>query len=354
MSSRCEVCGSKARLLRCSGCRAVFYCGRDHQSVDRPSHKRGCAAVKHARDVFEREEQAIRNSVDTADPFEPAADTRPYVSARFLLADALLKNFGSIRPRAEAVATALNHLLNLLASNRADPLYLRNVIPALYIILNMDQHAYDFVRWWATSYSRQPGLDWTDPSLPYLDTRDADILEPLAEEWTWSTKRDLEIYHPVIVMVLKIRVLLDLVAVRRARQSLSGVLPPEIIDMVQDHLVNGIVASRPEILRQDTDQISRHIESLRRQITHLCIDINKANPYFWPMMLDAFRDPASAIENRPIGYSGEPKEEARYVTGYTVAAWIVEPAVVGTMYEVLRSIARGGMSFETIDSLFPS
>src|SRR5690606_17436366 len=125
-------------LLRCSGCRAVFYCGRDHQSIDRPSHKRGCAAVQHARDIFKREDQAIHSSLDSPDPFAAATDTRPYISARFLLADALLKNFGSIRPRAEAVGTALNHLLDLLASNRADPLHLRNVIPALYIILNMD------------------------------------------------------------------------------------------------------------------------------------------------------------------------------------------------------------------------
>ena len=340
LPATCEVCGRGDRLLRCSGCRAVFYCSQAHQSVDRPGHKRGCTVVKHAREVFEREEQAIRGMVDPVDPLElTAADTRPYISARFLLADALLKNFGSVPPREEAVGTALNHLLNLLASNRADPLYLRNVIPALYVVLDMDQHAYDFVRWWATSYARQPAVDWTDASVPYLDTRDADILEPLAEEWTWSAERELEIYHPVIIMILKIRVLLDLVAVRKARQSLNGVLPPEIVDMVQDHLVEGIMAFRSDILREDTEQISRHIESLRRQINQLCIDINTANPHFWSMMFEAFRDPDSAIANRPIGYSGEPRELARYVVGYTIAAWVVDPGVVGTMYEVLRAMA---------------
>lgn len=341
----CEVCGRRDHLLRCSGCRAVFYCGQDHQAADRPGHKKGCAAVKHAREVFEREEQAIRGVVDPdeepEDPLAPAAaaaDTRPYIGARFLLADALVKNFGSVPPREEAVGAALNHLLNLLASNRADPLYLRNVIPALYVVLGMDQHAYDFVRWWATDYARQPGADWTDPSVPYLDTRDADVLEPLAEEWTWAAGRRLELYRPVIVMILKIRVLLDLVAIRRARRSLDGVLPPEIIDMVQDQLAEGIVASRREILRGGTEQISRHIEALRRQISRLYLDINKANPHFWSLMSEAFRDPDLAIASRPIGYSDEPIEEALYVAGYTIAAWVVQPGAVEAMYEIIRAI----------------
>lgn len=334
----CEVCGRTDRLLRCTGCRAVFYCGQDHQAAHRPEHKRPCTAVKHAREAFEREEQAIRGTADVADPVEQAVDTWPYISARFRFADALLKNFGSVPPREEAVGTALNHLLNVLASNRADPLFLRNVISALYVVLGMDQHAYDFVRWWATGYSRQSGVDWNDQSVPYLDTRDADILEPLMDEWTWEAERGLELFHPVIIMILKIRVLLDLVAIRKARQSLYGVFPPEIVDMVQDHLVEGIVASRRDILRADTEEISRHIETLRQQIMQLCIGINRENPHFWGMMFEAFQDPDSAIANRPLGYTKEPLAEARYVVGYTIAAWVVEPGVVGAMYEVLRAM----------------
>ncbi|MBE3048845.1 zinc finger MYND domain-containing protein [Candidatus Bathyarchaeota archaeon] len=338
-SPMCEVCGRKNQVRRCTSCRAVYYCGKECQIVDRRRHKKGCLAVKHARDVFEREDQAMREPGGPGGPpdqIENAADTRPYISARFLFADALLKNFGTIHPRDEAVGTALNHLLDLLAFNRVDPLYLRHIIPALYVTLGMDQHAYDFVKWWATSYAEDPEIPWNDLNVPYLDTRDADILEPLAEEWKLSEERAFDLSHPMIVMVLKIRALLDLTAVRSARRSLRGILPPEIIDMVQDHLADGIVASRPEMLRWDTGKITSHIDTLRRQITQLFEDIHAENPHLWAAMFRGFEKPKAALGERPIGYSKDAGEEARYVVGYTLAAWIDDPGAVDLMYDVFR------------------
>lgn len=338
MATFCEICGRQDQVHRCTGCRAVFYCGKDHQSSDRPSHRRGCAAVQHARDVFEREDRAMRDLGGPVDQLMNAADTRPYISARFLLADALLKNFGTVEPREEAVGMALNHLLDLLSFNRVDPLYLRHLIPALYVVLGMDQHAYDFVKWWATSYAREPELDWNDLTVPYLDTRDADILEPLTEEWTWSEERGLDLSHPVIVVVLKIRALLDLVAVQSARRYLRGILPPEIIYLVQDQLADGVVTSRPEILRLDSEQISGHIRTLRRQIKQLYKDIHAENPHLWSTMFKAFEDPEAAVAERPIGYTKEPEEEARYVVGYTIAAWIDDPGAVETVHDVSAAV----------------
>lgn len=339
-SAVCEVCGRKDRVFRCSGCRAVFYCGQDHQSSDRPRHRRGCARVKAARDVYEQEEQAIRETGDPVDMFEGPTDTGTYISARFLLADALLKNFGTVHPREEAVGTALNHLLTLLAFNRADPLFLRTVIPALYIVLGKQQHTYDFVKWWATKYTLDPEVNWNDPNMPYLDIRDADIFEPPVEEWRRSEGREFHLSHPVIVMVLKLRVLLDLVAVQNARRFLRGLLPAELIGLVQDNLVDpgSIVAHRPEILRGTTANISSHIMTLRRQIKQLYDDIAQENHDFWPLMFAAFRDPAAAVMNRPIGYTREPEEEARYAVGYTIAGWLVEPLTMGLMKGISAAV----------------
>lgn len=338
-SARCEVCGQADRISRCSGCRAVYYCGRDHQSSDRANHKKGCDAVRHARAVFEREQQAVRDSAEEDN--DDAFDTRPYISAQFLFAEALLRHFGSLSPRQEAVGAALNHLVDLLASARADPFYLRNVIPALYATLGMDQHAYDFMKWWAERpVSELLEVDWNDPSVPYLDVRDADILEPLPDAWVKAPSRRLELSHPVIVMLLKMRVLLDLVAMQNARRFLGGRLPPEIVDMIQCHIASGIVASRRELIRGSVEQTSGDIASLKGQIEQLWRDTNESSPILWKKMFMAFKDPAFAIEKRPIGFTDEPHDEARYVVGNTLPAWLVDKQRAGVMEEILETLAR--------------
>lgn len=344
MSETCKVCGRKDGVSRCTGCRVVFYCGKEHQSADRPGHKAACEEVKQARDDFERQDRVMRDQGDPADENENAddenenaGDARPYIISRFLLADTLLKNFGTVEPREEAVRMALNHLVDLLSFNRLDPLYLRHLIPSLYVVLRMDQHAYDFVKWWATSYAKDPEADWNDLNVPYLDTRDADILEPLADEWTPSEERRLDPSHPVIVMILKIRALLDLMALRSVRRSLHGVLPPEIICIVQEQLV-GCVTSRPEILRLESGQIWDHMQTLWRQILQLYKDIHAHNLLIWPAMFAAFNDPAKAVDKRPIGHAKDPDGEARYVAGYTIAAWRENPGVVRVMYDVFAVV----------------
>ena len=338
-SPRCEVCGQTDRISRCSGCRAVYYCGRDHQSSDRASHKKACDAVRHARAVFEREAQAVRDSAEEDD--DNAFDNRPYISAQFRLADALLLNFGAVDPKQEAVGAALNHLVDLLASARADPFYLRNVIPALYATLGMDQHAYDFMKWWAGwSAEELFDVDWNDPSVPYLDVRDADILEPLPDAWVKAPSRRLELSHPVIVMLLKMRVLLDLVDMQNARRFLRGRLPPEIVDMVQGHLASGIVASRRELIRGSVEKTSHHIAALKGQIEQLWGDTNESSPILWKKMSMGFKDPAFAVNKTPVGLTYEPHDEARYIVGNTLPAWLVDKQRAGVMEDVLETIAR--------------
>ena len=338
-TARCEVCGQTDRISRCSGCRAVYYCGRDHQATDRPSHKKGCDAVRHARGVFEREARAVRDSA--AEDDDNAFDTRPYISAQFLFADALLRNFGAVEPRMEAVGAALNHLVDLLAAARADPFYLRNVIPALYATLGMDQHAYDFMKWWAGKSAEELlEVDWNDPSVPYLDVRDADVLEPLPDAWVKAPSWKLELSHPVIVMLLKMRVLLDLVDMQNARRFLRGRLPPEIVDMIQSELASGIVASRRELIRGSVEKTSEHIMALKGQIEQLWKDTNESSPILWKKMFMGFKDPAFAIAKRPMGFTDEPHDEARYVVGNTLPAWLVDQERVSVMEKILETIDR--------------
>ncbi|XP_058796793.1 egl nine homolog 1 isoform X2 [Phymastichus coffea] len=40
----CEVCGKSDRLLRCSRCKSIFYCTKEHQKLDWKRHKRQCVS----------------------------------------------------------------------------------------------------------------------------------------------------------------------------------------------------------------------------------------------------------------------------------------------------------------------
>jgi hypothetical protein len=49
------------------------------------------------------------------------------------------------------------------------------MVPSLMLRPGRNQDAYDFVKWWAAC---DPGrYDWGDMELPYVVTKDVDVLE---------------------------------------------------------------------------------------------------------------------------------------------------------------------------------
>lgn len=73
---KCSLCRRKQNLLRCGGCKVVFYCNREHQTEHRPFHKSVCNAVKKAQKLCDVEEQKLRDHPGDAfmapNPFETA------------------------------------------------------------------------------------------------------------------------------------------------------------------------------------------------------------------------------------------------------------------------------------------
>ncbi|TWU70854.1 hypothetical protein ED733_000424 [Metarhizium rileyi] len=101
----------------------------------------------------------------------------------------------------------------------------------------------------------------------------------------------LDLSHSAAVLPVKVRVLVDLQAVRNVPKALGGKVPQEIIDLIRRRLVGTIVESRPKILRGDTEKIARLVEKIQGQVKQLYVSIDKYNPHFWPSM---FNDPAAA------------------------------------------------------------
>ncbi|PHH88599.1 hypothetical protein CDD83_7326 [Cordyceps sp. RAO-2017] len=338
----CELCHGKEHVMRCSACQAVFYCSKACQTVDREDHKMPCKVIKKARLLYESEYEKLRDKPgDVFTPervFETAVghfwgilDTRPYMRARYGFVDALLLSYGTAGGPVDVVQTALNHLLDMLRLCRSDNMGVRDLIPALYIRLGRDQEAYDFVKWYATS-GQDPEYDWGDMELPFLDVKDADLLEEphenfLNEKWMSSLS------HTVALMLLKVRVLLDLQAVQNASVALCGAVPQEVVDLVRNQLVGSVIRARRDLLLAEPEETTRLVESLKCQIQQLHRVVKGYNPHFWNLLVE---DPDVGVLNRPNQYSTRSSEEAILVIGYSSAAWYETPGAV----DVLRKLTK--------------
>ncbi|RSL68592.1 hypothetical protein CEP54_002660 [Fusarium duplospermum] len=341
----CGACGKREYLLkflRCPGCQVVYYCGRDHQVEDQIFHKEKCDEAKKARVLLEQEEKAVRDYPgggllpdnifeNCVGHFWGIVVTRDYMCARYQLANTLLSAFGGSGGLVDAVQTALDHFLDMLRLSRSDEMGVRNVVPALLIRLNKDQEAYDFVRWYATT-GDPDHCDWDDLNLPYLNIKDADVLEAPAEKWVNS--RWIDLSHVVAVILIKVRTLLDLqAALGIASRAFQALVPDEIIGLVRKQLVGSIVQSRPGILNGGTEGIAHRVETIKGQIRDLYEAVNEYNPYFWQLMLD---HSVEAAATRPSHYSPKSEEEACLCVGKSLASWLETPG----SFDVMRSVSQ--------------
>ncbi|KAF3204115.1 hypothetical protein TWF106_001631 [Orbilia oligospora] len=343
----CDFCAitesSTTHLLRCSGCQASYYCDKIHQAADRPRHKTGCKAVKKARDTYESEDQKLRNFqgdiMTPSHPFENCIghfwgvlETRDYMRARYNFVDTIMQVFGATGGRIDVVRSSLEHLLDMLRLCRGDNMGVRDVVPGLYIRLGRDQEAYDFLKWWGTM-AKEDTYDWGDTESSYLDVKDADALEEPVEGWKGKW---IDLSHAVAVVLIKVRILIDLQAAQNTTRALHGTIPQEIIDLIRDEIgSSGIVGSRPDILRGDTEKLASVVETIKAQIKELYKGINEYCPDFWPMFLG---NPQAAANQRPGAYTHGSKEEARLAIGYSIASWIETAGAFDTIKALSQTV----------------
>ena len=213
----CSYRNNSRNPSRCSACKVTSYCSRDHQIYDREYHADECKDIKRARAAFERAEQKLRDMpgdwMTPANPLENSVghfwgvlETRPYMRARYGLVEALL-----VVKTHEAVKSAAEHIRDMLRLCRSDNMGVRDLLPALYLRLGRDQDSYDFVKWWATC-DPDGHYDWGNMDLPYLNIKDADVFE--SPDYLCGKFPDLS--HLVCVTLLKIKLILDLKALRNS------------------------------------------------------------------------------------------------------------------------------------------
>jgi hypothetical protein len=219
----------------------------------------------------------------------------------------------------DAVESALDHFMDILRLCRSDNMGVRSQVPALLLRLGKDQECYDFVKWWAT-ISEESHYDWGDTSLPYLDTKDADIFEPV----DLFCHNYLDLSHIVSVTLLKLRLYLAIKDCLQKTAVLreSGSLPTELFDHIQDSLLKSVLGGKWD--DSYSTQYSQLVDILSSQVDRLFEAVDGANRHFWPALLN----PGRNLEARPETYSSGSVEEMQLALKYSINSWRESPGAL--------------------------
>ncbi|MCJ1261980.1 hypothetical protein MMC22_001849 [Lobaria immixta] len=300
----CQLCSNSQSLLRCSSCKVVRYCSKDHQVSDWPQHKSACSGIKKARTLMNHEEQKLRDQPD-GDGFAPPNvfeehvgffwglhHTRPYMRARYALVEAIVK----VRTY-DAVVAALDHVMDCLRLCRGDNMGVRDMAPAMLLRLGRDQECYDFVKWWATT--RQRGnYDWGNMDEPYLDIKNADVLEPQQ----YLCRKYMSLAYLVSISLLKIKLLL---AVRAGSGGVAG---------------------------DGETELGKVVKVLKSHVHDLYQAVEEGNPHFWGALISPGRNLGARLDFFTFGG----KEEMQMVLNRYYDAWKETPGAI----EVVKAIRQ--------------
>lgn len=242
--------------------------------------------------------------------------------ARFYLVDRLLqiKTF-------DAVKTAFDHTMDMFRLSRSDNLGLKFMAPALFLRLGNDQQCYEFLKWHATTGSRDD-YDWGDMSEPFLNLRDENVFEAVNE----FTKEYADVAHAAALVLIKIKLLKEAQTLRNSYCLYDDecILPSEIVDRIRQEAVGKIIAQRKDIL-MNKDQSSL-IETLEEQIHQLFQFVKVNNKYVWPGLLD----PADYLEQLPISYSYGSDEHAAATIQYVYNAFVETTGSIEMIREMVK------------------
>ena len=311
--------------------------------ADRNNHKSACNGVKKAQDHCDREEKALRaNPGDVMMPadvftngkgsFWGILGTRDYMRARSSLVEAIMK-FKTF----DGINAALDHLLDMLRLSRGDNMGVRDRVGAMMLRSGRDQECYDFVKWWQTTGQRGD-YSWGDMSLPYLDIVGADAFESIdylpSSQWL-----DLPQYSTIAL--LKVKLLLDLTTLQNS-SPLRAKVPSEIVGNVQRYTPRSPLISGNVAIMNRADHTS-DIKKLTAQVEVLYKAIDKANKYFWNIMINSEKH----MNAHPEAYTHGSLQHAQFAMIYTLNAWDETPRALEFIYNVMAK-DRGWPSSSSI------
>jgi hypothetical protein len=321
----CHFCRKTENTSRCSGCKVVYYCGSEHQTIDRAAHKSACSKIKKERVRLEAQETTLRAHAGDIDTPPNALDkggegmgkfwgfkgTRPYMISRYLLVDALLKVNTT-----HAVEEALGHCLDMLRLNNSDNQGIRAVIPALYLRLGRDQECYDFLKWWMLHVQSEGRRQWGEPSTA---VKDADAMEPVID----FLKAFLPLSHLVSLALVKVRLLIGLRNFHARPQEQGSRAAVQNVSSIQSK--DG---------ERFEDMPTRGLEILmgwvRTLVVNMYIGVYGNNQDFWKALLQ----PKNFLTVKPNGFMMGSRDQTSVTLQQCYNAWAETPGAFAVIEEL--------------------
>ncbi|KAK0716417.1 hypothetical protein B0T21DRAFT_274708, partial [Apiosordaria backusii] len=254
---------------------------------------------------------------------------RPYLQAKLLYGEFLVRSW-----RRQGVEDSLKEYLSILHRNRPDNQGARNSVPGLYIRLNQDQEAYDFIYWWGRK-TAQKGLDWADLSQPFLDDKNVDATGPV-DLWCPCF---LQLTPVVALYLIKFRLLQNLKGIKRLRETTSpGSATPtreEILSVLKDkyQCAGNTVDNQPVVdFYNNEGLLAEKMSVLLQQMTQLYHSADDYNKHIWGLITDPSEEAFSAS---PAPYTPGSWTEAQIAFAHLSSAWAESVAAVPALRKVI-------------------
>ena len=298
----------------------MLYCCREHQAAHRPYHAKQCWTIDVITHNLELEEAKIQSR--RVDPFTERVgffggqtpETQDYVWGKFCLISTL-RNINSRR----AVSSALDHALELFWLCQRDTLDVVDFIPSLMLRLDRDQDCYDFVHWF---HNFGKSFHWIldRMKLPSGSSARADVWEPVTD----FCGRRRNFGHRVALVLLKIKMMLDLIALQNCA-IISRKLPPEILALIRTHIPRSPVIANDRRLVV-ANHHSTDMRILKSQIGALYETIEQANERFWPALLEPGENLTVRVQHSRYGLGSS--EEMQQVLQACYDSWADTPGAI--------------------------
>ncbi|KAK0648203.1 hypothetical protein B0T16DRAFT_370536 [Cercophora newfieldiana] len=334
ISRHCEICKKTDSLLRCSGCKVYFYCGRDHQVQDRPTHKSTCKTLNtHAKKADAIKEKILAMDAQALTTHENVGNfwtfevPRRYLQALYAYGEMLIRSWRQV-----GVEESLAVYREVLRLDRGDSQGVRRVIPGLLVRLGRDQEAYDFCKWYQGAGAE---FEWDDVRVPMLDLKGADPTEGVGM-WTREGGVYLALDQAATVVLIKMRLmgsLQDALLLRERRPDLSV---EAVLAAVKESNAGDILERHVEWLA-DAGSMKARMEALAEGLEGLYNAIGRYNKHYWRMVLQPGE---KELNGMPGPYSAGSWDEAQLALMHTYSAWVESPLAIPALRGMLMSAHR--------------
>jgi hypothetical protein len=310
LAAGCFVCHTQSHLSLCAGCKAIKYCGVDHQKQDRPSHKSICKAIskRTAALVQERHETALFNAHGGG--LSALLGSGSLLGPLLKLAHTYLQIDTQI-----AVQLGLDLLLEMVDITKDPKTGTANLVPACFLRLGRDQEAYDYMKWWVTSPAPK-GPFGPSPQLWASITEQADVFEDVG----LFKEKCPSLSFMVALTLLKLRLLVDLQALERSTKIGENV-PREILDEIRN-LTSSAVSDNKKVLERDDHE--EGIQKLKKQVRAMYAAVGESNKHFWSAVLH----PGEDLKANPESWNFESRQEMQLALKYNYRAWAETPGAI--------------------------